>query len=383
MSKEDVISTLLYLLMATAIVLVGFLWINPAFQSTGELGFLKNGATFAFILVGLVVGILINVLLFVFGYVLGALMGGYRIVSTNVLGFNFYKVEDENGKLKTKFRFKSFSGLTGETLIDPKSEKSNPMFYVFMPLIFLLIEVAALVFLMTYTPKGASHGFYLIKYGLVIAATIGLCMGLYNYFPAKLDSANDGYRLVLLSKKINIQAFNSQLRVKTNNFFNKPNEEMEVFEEITDFTAQVNCHTAMLKYKNGQVDEALEIIEKCLESKEPSKSTRRALLLNKIYIYYLKKTITEATAMVKALSEDDGIFVTNCKSLPAIRVYILYIGIVEKSRSEVEFALDRKRKFKDKVSEGERIFEEGLIEEALNYVKEVNPGLFKEEKPTA
>ena len=47
-----------------------------------------------------------------------------------------------------------------------------------------------------------------IKYGLIIFGTLACMFILYDYFPARLDSLTDGHRITLLSKRINVEAYN-------------------------------------------------------------------------------------------------------------------------------------------------------------------------------
>ena len=230
MRKEDLISDLLYLLMAGIVLLVGFLVITPAINN-GLLG-REMPENVLFIIVSLIVGIVLNVILMEVGHLIRAKIGGYTILSTNILGFNFYKdFSNNSAKGQLKFRFKSFNGLTGETIIEPKQEKSNPMFYVFFPLILFLLEFCAMYLVVMLAPKDADTHFetiQIIKYGLVISTTIAGCMVLYDYFPAKLDTMNDGYRLISLKKKINIEAFNSQLSMEAHEYKGDLNYEIKI-----------------------------------------------------------------------------------------------------------------------------------------------------------
>lgn len=376
MTKEDLLSGFLYLVMAGVIILVGFLAIRPAFSN--ELNFLKDGMTILFLVVALIIGVVLNVILFALGHALGAKLGGYTILLNNLLGFCFYKYKKEDGKISTKFGFKSFNGLTGDMIIAPKKENSNPMFYVFMPLIFILLEIAAYIAVASMLTSKSGNALFLIKYGLMVVATVGGCMGIYNYFPAKLDSVNDGYRLVLLRKKVNIEAYNVRLGIEAREYFNEAYEEPKVFEEITDFTAQVNNETAMYKFSNGETESALEILDKLFaDEKKISKNTLRDIKINKAFIYFLTKDLESAKELINSFDEETNTYITNCKSLGAIRTYILYIGLIEKSKSEIEFALGRIKKFKEKVSSGTYIKEKEFIKRATDYVNE-NSELLKE-----
>ena len=73
-------------------------------------------------------GVLINAILFEVAHILGAKAGRYSIISVNILGLLWYR--DDN---KTKFRFKGYDGLTGETVILPKEDvkkEPNPTPYI-------------------------------------------------------------------------------------------------------------------------------------------------------------------------------------------------------------------------------------------------------------
>jgi hypothetical protein len=83
------------------------------------------------------------------GHIIGCKFGHYDITSVNILGLNFKK--QENGKYK--FSFSEFDGFTGETKYVPEGcEKSNPRHIIYMPLVFLLIEVIALAVLIAFGP---------------------------------------------------------------------------------------------------------------------------------------------------------------------------------------------------------------------------------------
>ena len=158
MRKEDLISDILYLAMAAIVLLVGFLVIQPAIND-GLLG-RDMGQNVLFILIALIIGIIINVALMEIGHLIGAKIGGYKILSTNILGFNFYRVFDKNSaKSQLKFRFKSFNGLSGETIIEPKKESSNPFFYIFTPLILFLLEFVAMYFVISLAPQNSETFF--------------------------------------------------------------------------------------------------------------------------------------------------------------------------------------------------------------------------------
>ena len=385
MNKEDLYSIFIYILMAVIVLVTGFVVIQPAMEA----GYLATGANsqgmnFLFLLVSLVVAILINVFLLEFGHLLGAKFGGYEVLSFNILGFNFYKRKIDENNYKTSFRFKSFDGFTGETIIEPKNEKSNPMFYVFTPLVLLSLDFVALFLVFNLIPSDRETAKVLlyIKYGVIVLASIGACFIVYDYFPGRIDSLNDGYRLVLLNKKVNVSAYNLKLEMSADDFYQREHKTLNKFDIITDFTANVNLEIALEKYEKGEIEEALSIIDYTLEDpKKISTSTKTELCLTKSYLYFLTKDIEEAkTYYNETFTSEIKSKIQACKSYASIRTYILYAGLVEKSRSEIEFALQRKKKCDGKTYDGEAIKEGKYIKIALNKVYEVYPNLNKDKK---
>lgn len=382
MRKEDLISDIIYLLMAGIVLLVGFLVIQPAIND-GLLGS-NTGENILFILVALVIGIIINVILMELGHLIGALIGGYKVLSFNILGLNFYKDFSENAaKPKLKFRFKGFNGLTGETIIEPKKEKANPMFYVFFPLILFLLEFVVMYFAVTLIPATSNYHFeavQIVKYGLVVSTTIAGCIVLYDYFPAKLDTLNDGYRLISLKNKINIEAYNEKLKLEANEYKGIKNTEFKIFEEITDFTAQVNLETALKKFSDKDYDEAISIIDSCLsKSQKISHNTKTNLLLNKIFISYISKGSEEGTKLYKELDEETKEIVKKCKTLESIRVYSLYIAFEQKSKSEIKYAVNKARKMYDRLTVGESAKEIALMAETIKKIIDFDSELVDEQ----
>lgn len=379
MRKEDLISDIIYLLMAGIVLLVGFLVIQPAIND-GILG-TNTGENILFILVALVVGIVINVILMELGHIIGALIGGYKILSFNILGLNFYKDFSENpAKGQLKFRFKGFNGLTGETITEPKKEKANPMLYVFFPLFLFLLEFGAMYFAIQLIPASASSHFepvQIVKYGLVVSTTIAGCIVLYDYFPAKLDTLNDGYRLIsLLRNKINIEAYNEKLKLEANEYKGIKNTEYKIFEEITDFTARINLETALKKVNEKAFDEALSIIDSCLAKPEKiSHSTKTDLLLNKVFISFLSKGKDAGLALYKELDDETKEAVKKCKSLVGIRVYALYIAFDQKSKSEVKYAINKAKKMYDRLTIGEIDKEMSLVSDTLKLIMDFDSSL--------
>lgn len=383
MNKEDVYSLLVYIGMIAIAFVVGFCVLQPAI--TEGLLFDNQGILIGYTLASIVVGILVNVLLMELGHVIGALVGGYEVISFNVLGFCIYKVSSDK-KTKWKFKFpRNADGLAGETIISPKTEKANPMFYVFMPLVFILLECVAMYCVFMFIPDYIGESATLenplnwLKYGVIIVATIACMFCLYNYFPAKIDSTTDGYRLTLLTKKINVEAYNEYLRILSNNLIESPEETFKTFDELTDFTAKVNMLTVYNEILNKEYINALVLLDKIIESKSVSKSTKLDAKIQKSYIYFVSKPVAEAKDyFIEAFKGDDKRYVVGCSSFMALRTYLLFAGLWQQSKSEVEFCLSKKKKCIERTNPGLLKVEETLFNEALEIVKK--SGLVFEEK---
>ena len=378
MTKEDFYSLFIYASMAAIILLTGFLVVRPAMVA-GYLA-VQAGSNFAFLLISLIIGILINVLLVEGGHFIGAKLGGYKVLSFNILGLCFYRKEVAPNEYKIKFRFKSFDGFTGETKIAPKKEKSNPMVYVFLPLFLMLLEFVVLYCVVAFikdSKEDSQSLMMFIKYGTIVVAAVGACFIVYDYFPARIDSLNDGYRLVLLNKKINIDAYNTKLQYEEAEFYNREIKEYKTYDTITDFTARANLEVAINNILKDEYEEALSLIDKTIvDPKKVSRATLYELLKTKAYVYFLFKPIEEAKKFYETTFSSEQISsIRDCKKYSSIRLYILFEGLVELSRSEIEFANQRKTKLDSKSEEGEIKKESLLIEKALNKAYEVNPGL--------
>lgn len=373
MSKEDVVSLIVYTLMIATAAIIGFAVISPSLEGVSQI----NGMQItAFLILALIISVIVQVILFEVGHVLGAKIGRYKIISFNILGFCIYKTYDQkNNKFVTKFKFpKAFDGLTGETLIMPKSEKSTPIPFVWAPLFIYAIEVAFLVIaysLISDKVKGGQNPLMFFKYFQLILVTVGGMLFIYDYFPAKLDSITDGYRLVLLNKKINIEAYNVLLNIEGDEFLGIENNTYEVFDTITDFSALVNLSTVRNYFKNEKYDEALTLLDKIIENKvKVSTETLYKAKTYKLNILIVLDKLDEAQKFFDSLGSKEKDYIKRNYSMLTIRTSILYYGILEKSQSEVNEQLRRVKKALEKESEVSKKNEKIFLEKAKEILKE-------------
>ena len=362
MTKDDVMSLLVYIIMIAFAVIVGLTIVKPSIES----GLIPSGgASFLFLLVCLLIGIVLNGVLIELGHLLGAKIGGYSILSCNILSFAFYKEKEDENKLKWKFSlFKTFDGLTGETIITPEKEKAKPMANIFLPIVFFLIEVAVCIFLFNYIADSTINtSLMLVKYGFFVVTCIGAMINIYNYFPAKLDSMNGGYRLVFLNKKINTEAYNELLRVKGCKLLGTDYGDIKTFDTITDFTAKVNLLSA-LNYVNKDPDKTIEIVDNVINNpKNVSKSTLRDATIYKSYVYFLLNEDDKAKEIYDQLNDETKRYIRLCNDMFSIRYYLFYAYRIEKSTSEVDRALERSNKILKRILPGDKDEEVRLLQD--------------------
>ena len=373
MQKEDVMSLIAYLLMIGFAFAMGFGFVQPAiangiFGRTGD-----KGAMFLFLFLSVVIGIILIALLTELAHVIGAKLGKYEILSVNIFGFCTYKTKEDD-KIKNSFKFpRNFDGLTGETVIRPTSEKSKPIFYIFAPLFLFLLEVLTTVLLFLFfedSTESADLMMMYVKYGSFIVTTIGGMVMIYNYFPSKLDNSNDGFKLISLNKKSNIEAYNEYLRVNACVYFDENPGEIKKFDEINDFTAKVNM-LSVNSLIESNYKEALADIDTIVE--DPSKITKSTfnnIMLTKAYILFMNEDLeTAKNFYVTELNEEQRKMCVSCVTPIAIRVYLLYESLVEKSESEVEIAKSKIKKAVNKVPVAEQPRERELLEEVINKIE--------------
>lgn len=366
MKKEDVISTLVYLVMLVIVVIVGYFIISA--NSEAILSSLGNNssAIYGFVIISLIIGVLINVIFVEVGHALGAKIGGYNILSFNVFGLCFYKVL-VNDKLKTKFGFKSFDGLAGETKILPSSrkEKHNPVAYIIFPFVLILLEFLALYLSFMFISDDSNLAF--IKYAIVLIATVGGLFILYDYIPFKLDAATDGYRYTLLVKKINVEAYNTRLEIEGNILLNKDNKNYKVFDEITDYTADVNFLSIYNYLENYDYESSFELINKIINT--TSKVSNETILKAKMwYLYLLLKEdkLDEAKKYFEEFDDSATNYLKKNNSLLTLRTYNLYLIKVEKAESLIEeTSIKYLKTYKNEVStfkeKDKKLFESDVV----------------------
>lgn len=369
MKKEDALGIIAYLLILGIALAFGLTILREHSLDSG----LENGMYILFVLASIVVGVVFNALFFELAHLLGAKVGRYIVTSFNVLGLCWYK---ENNKIK--FKFSSFDGLTGETKIIPnfKAKKEpNPSPYLLFGTLFFSIEIifAVLYFSLFKDSKNlvlANSSYFVLTLGV-----IGAMIYIYNILPFHLDSLTDGYRLTMISNPKNKAAFNELLRVNYEIEQGNPNVEIKTFNEITNFTAELNLNKvyALLEQKNYL--EAEKLLDLIIENKEDiSEKVLLRARAQKIYINLMDKNLEDA---IKYYQNDVPVNerrkISNDISMPSIRAYLLMSGLLDKSKSECLIALNNVYKAYKKVPTNRKKIEINLFNEALQKVIDAHP----------
>ena len=371
MKKEDVTGIIVYLIIIVLAILFGIFALQDHANHSYFTG--MGFAYVIYIILSVLVGALLNAILFEVAHVLGAKLGKYEIVSVNILGLLFYK---ENGKRKVKFS--SFDGLTGETRIVPKKDmvdKANPYPYLFFGTLFFAVEAIIVMILFWNLYKNENVVVTDVAFSLLTMGAIGFVILLYNILPLHVDSITDGYRLTMVSNPKNKAAFNELLRVEYEIEQGNTDVEITVFNEITNFTADLNLNRVYTLLDKKQYAEAEEILDKIIAAKEEvSAKVHIRARAQKIYINLINKDLEAARAYYdKEVPVAERREISNDVSMASIRAYLLMSGLLDKSRSECIIALNNVYRAFKRTPKNRQEIEVALFNEALDKVVAAHP----------
>ena len=368
MKKEDISGLIVYLIIIALAIVFGFTVLQTHNAESSLTGF----SYVLFIIGAVLVGVIFNAILFELAHVIGAKIGKYKVLSVNVLGFCFYK-DDK----KTKFKFSSYDGLTGETKIVPKEgmvDKANPYPYLFFGSLFFALEaVAVMIVFSIYRQAGGILGD--VAYGVLTIGAIGLVVLLYNIIPMRIDSMTDGYRLTMVSNPKNKAAFNELLRVEYEISQGNDNVEIKIFDEITNFTADLNLNKVYALLDKKEYKEAEDILDKIIAAKnEVSEKVYIRARAQKIYIDLYTRNLEEAKEYYeKEVPVSERREISNDVSIASIRAYLLMSGLLDKSRSECIIALNNVYRAFKHTPKNRQHTEVTLFNEALQKVVDAHP----------
>ena len=369
MKKEDITGLIVYIIIIALAIIFGL----TVLQTHNSESSLQGFQYVLYIIGAVVVGAVFNGILFELAHVLGAKIGKYDIISVCVLGFCFYK---DNGK--TKFKFGSFDGLTGETKIVPKEgmvDKANPYPYLFFGSFFFVIEAIAVMIIFSVFRTAEDYGLRDIAYGVLTVGAIGLVILLYNILPIHIDSMTDGYRLTMVSNPKNKAAFNELLRVEYEISQGNNDVEVKVFDEITNFTADLNLNRVYALLDKREYKAAEEILDKIIEAKqEVSEKVYIRARAQKIYINLYTRDLEEAKEYYeKEVPVSERREISNDVSMASIRAYLLMSGLLDRSRSECIIALNNVYRAFKHTPKNRQHTEITLFNEALEKVVAAHP----------
>ena len=370
MKKEDISGIIVYLIIIVLAVVFGL-----AVLQANANDMTLSGFPYVMFIIGSVVGgALFNSIMFELAHVLGAKIGKYDILSVNILGLCFYKNEG-----KTKFKFASFDGLTGETRIVPKKgmeDKANPYPYLFFGSLFFAVEaIAVMLSFSLLRVAGARTWRNDLAFGLLTGGAIGLIILIYNILPIHVDSMTDGYRLTMVSNPKNKEAFNELLRVEHEIEMGNTDIEVKVFDDITNFTADLNLNKVYALLDQKKYKEAEEILDKIIAAKDSvSAKVHIRAIAQKIFINITTKTLEEAKEYYeKEVPVAERREISNDVSMASIRAYLLMSGLLDKSRSECIIALNNVYRAFKHTPKNRQHTEIELFNEALEKVVAAHP----------
>ena len=370
MKKEDITGIIVYLIIIALAVIFGV-----AVLQANVRDMTIDGFPYVMFIIGAVLGgALFNAILFELAHVIGAKIGKYDILSVNILGLCFYKTEG-----KTKIKFASFDGLTGETKIVPKKgmeNKANPYPYLFFGSIFFAVEaVAVMLSFSLIRVAGVSTWRNNLAFGLLTGGAIGLVILLYNILPIRVDSMTDGYRLTMVSNPKNKEAFNELLRVEHEIELGNTDIEIKIFDDITNFTADLNLNKVYALLDKKEYKEAEEILDKIIDAKDSvSAKVHIRARAQKIFINLVTKSLEEAKAYYdKEVPVAERREISNDVSMASIRAYLLMSGLLDKSRSECLIALNNVYRAFKQTPKSRQETEVALFNDALEKVVAAHP----------
>ena len=383
MKKEDVSGIIVYLLILAIAVVFG-LTILREYSSQWD----SILVYILFIFGAILSGVILNAVMFEGAHVIGAKAGRYEVLSVNILGLLWYK----DGE-KSKFKFSSYDGLTGETRILPKKDakkEPNPSPYLLFGTLFYAVEIIVAVILFTLQKEFNNEIFTRISYFVLVIAVIGGMILIYNILPFKLDATTDGYRMRMTSNKANKIAFNELLRVEEAVRQGETDVEVATFNEITNFTAELNLNKVYLLLDKKEFEEAEKLIDIIIAGKETiSEKVYIRARAQKIYINIFTKSLEDAkTYYEQEVPMAERRRLSSDMSMVSVRTYLLMSGLLDNSKSECIIAINNVRRCFNSTPKQRRQTEANLFNEALKKVDEAHPNwklaeysIVYEEKP--
>ena len=370
MRKEEIRSLVLYMIMIVVALVVGLAVIRPSMTDYGP-----SMPDLLFIVIVVVIAYLFNAFALEILHVIGAKMGGYKVTSVNILWLCIY----HDGKA-WKMGFKDFNGVCGETKIAPKKEKTNANLLSWLPIFGFAAEIAACIVVNMLVKSSVESSVPWLASAALIFLLITSLLAFYNFIPLKLDTFTDGYRIRLFSKPVNIEAYNQMLMIQEKQRLGEKVEEIPVFSEITEYTAEINASAMFKCLEDGRLKEATEIVDHLLENKKVfSENDYNRLVAQRVYIAALASEKEETKKLYDEICPIEvRRFIANDNNISTVRAYIMIAGMIEDSQSEVAYAKGKIEKAKKRAPASVIRTEEKLIESTLDLIYKTHPKWEKE-----
>lgn len=336
MKKNDFATIIAYALMIGVAIMMGLLVIKPILEQYGAT-INSSINSILLIVLSLVAGIILNALLVELLHLAGAKAGKYEIYSFVILGIGMKKTKE-----KKKFGFHSFEGLTGETKVRPLDPKTSSLgLFVFLPILGLIVEVITLMILHNVASKNGGSMAWLSVMCLTILAVTAMVF-IYDLFPARLDTDNDGFLLMLLTKPANKYAYNNILEQEYCKKFELPTPAPVVYDDITEFTAGLNIVSVANLIVEGKSKEAEDILNIHLnpEIHVPS-SVHNEAMAYKLALLLERKDKNAGKKYYDELTDNERSYIASMTTMAALRCYILISAFVENSENECNYAIDK------------------------------------------
>ena len=361
MKRNDFATFMVYVLMFALALCVGLFAIRPvmaAYSNKLPINFI------VLVVLSLVAGILFNAFLLEAGHLLGAKVGGYEVLSCIILAAG---VKKKDGKFR--FGLYGYDGLTGETKVAPKDvEKASLGAYAFLPIFFYGIEAIVLMVLNAVAGSwvGTNPEMAWLQIFSITVLAVGGMVFLYDIFPFHIDSMNDGYLFLILSKNENRVAFNYYLECEKARFLGQPAPAIRTFDQITDFTAHLNYFAIYNHVAKGEFDEACALLDKIANAEKGLSSASK----NDAACFKLSLLLASSN------TDDQKKYISALETPAALRCYLLISSIVEESETECNYAIDKAEKVLSVLSKDESSFlesEKALLQYDKNFVAKMHP----------
>lgn len=372
MKRNDFAVFMAYVCMFAVALLVGLFVIRPIMSDYGA-SFPINFVVL--VVLSLVAGILLNGLLLEGAHLLGAKIGGYEVLSCVVFMIG---VKKKDGKFV--FGFHSYDGLTGETKVAPKDvEKSSLGAYAFLPIFLFIVE--AIVLMVVNAVAGSQlksdPSLAWVQVFCITVLSVGGMIFLYDIFPFRMDSNNDGYLFTILSHNDNRIAYNYYLEKEKAKYLGTEMPPIRTFDNITEFTAYLNYFAIYDHVSKGEFDQAVALLDRIINVEHGiSHAAKDDAACFKLTLLLASSKTSLGVAYYNEFSDEQKKYIANLPTMPALRSYLLVSSCVEDSEAEANFALDKVEKVLGTLGKEEPLFldsEKALVQYDKQFVAKMHP----------